>query len=143
MSRQLDLPTDAHLWDTTEAPTLVLTQLGANPDLQKLLQQKGVEVLELPLLTPEIVMSHLYDRGFCSVLWECGGTLAASAIAGGAVQKILAFIAPKIIGGSHAPTPVGDLGFDTMTEALLLERVRWRVVGSDCLVEGYLPAKNQ
>ncbi|MBD2503364.1 bifunctional diaminohydroxyphosphoribosylaminopyrimidine deaminase/5-amino-6-(5-phosphoribosylamino)uracil reductase RibD [Anabaena azotica] len=143
MSRQLDLPTDARLWDTAQAPTLVLTQVGANPEFQKFLQQKGVEVMELPSLTPDAVMSHLYDRGFCSVLWECGGTLAASAIAGGAVQKILAFIAPKIIGGSHAPTPVGDLGFDTMTQALLLERVRWRVVGSDCLVEGYLTAKNQ
>ncbi|ABA21080.1 diaminohydroxyphosphoribosylaminopyrimidine deaminase / 5-amino-6-(5-phosphoribosylamino)uracil reductase [Trichormus variabilis ATCC 29413] len=142
MSRQLDLPVDAHLWETAEAPTLVLTQVGANPDFQKLLQQKGVEIVELASLTPEFVMSHLYDRGFCSVLWECGGTLAASAIAQGAVQKILAFIAPKIIGGSHAPTPVGDLGFDTMTEALILERVRWRVVGSDCLVEGYLPSLN-
>ncbi|BAB77606.1 bifunctional diaminohydroxyphosphoribosylaminopyrimidine deaminase/5-amino-6-(5-phosphoribosylamino)uracil reductase RibD [Anabaena sp. FACHB-709] len=142
MSRQMDLPLDAHLWETVEAPTLVLTQVGANPDFQKLLQQKGVEIVELASLTPETVMSYLYDRGFCSVLWECGGTLAASAIAQGAVQKILAFIAPKIIGGSHAPTPVGDLGFDTMTEALILERVRWRVVGSDCLVEGYLPSLN-
>ena len=142
MSRQMDLPLDAHLWETVEAPTLVLTQVGANPDFQKLLQQKGVEIVELASLTPETVMSYLYDRGFCSVLWECGGTLAASAIAQGAVQKILAFIAPKIIGGSHAPTPVGDLGFDTMTEALILERVRWRAVGSDCLVEGYLPSLN-
>ena len=68
--------------------------------------------------------------------------MAACAIAQGAVQKVLAFIAPKIIGGSHAPTPVDDLGFTVMTEALTLERVRWRVVGSDCLVEGYLPQKN-
>jgi diaminohydroxyphosphoribosylaminopyrimidine deaminase/5-amino-6-(5-phosphoribosylamino)uracil reductase len=57
-------------------------------------------------------MAYLYDRGFLSVLWECGGTLAARAIAEGSVQKILAFIAPKIIGGSTAPTPVGDLGFN-------------------------------
>jgi diaminohydroxyphosphoribosylaminopyrimidine deaminase/5-amino-6-(5-phosphoribosylamino)uracil reductase len=86
-------------------------------------------------------MSYLYERGFCSVLWECGGILAASAIAQGAVQKIMAFIAPKIIGGDHAPTPVGDLGLTSMTEALPLERVSWRIVGNDCLVEGYLPLK--
>ncbi len=143
MSRQLNLPENARLWQTAEAPTLVLTEVGANPDFQKFLLKQGVEVIELTSLTPEQVMSHLYERGFCSVLWECGGKLAASAIAQGAVQKILAFIAPKIIGGSHAPTPVGDLGFSTMTEALPLERVRWRVVGSDCLVEGYLPQRNQ
>ncbi|BAY91817.1 MULTISPECIES: bifunctional diaminohydroxyphosphoribosylaminopyrimidine deaminase/5-amino-6-(5-phosphoribosylamino)uracil reductase RibD [unclassified Tolypothrix] len=143
MSRHLDLPENAHLWETEEAPTLVLTEVGANPNIQEMLRQKGVEVVEFTSLTPDNVMGHLYERGFCSVLWECGGTLAASAIAQRAVQKILAFIAPKIIGGSHAPTPVGDLGFTTMTEALTLENVRWRVVGSDCLVEGYLPQQHQ
>jgi diaminohydroxyphosphoribosylaminopyrimidine deaminase / 5-amino-6-(5-phosphoribosylamino)uracil reductase len=84
-------------------------------------------------------MTYFYERGFCNVLWECGGTLAASAIKQGAVQKVLAFIAPKIIGGNLAPTPVGDLGFTTMTEALSLERVEMRFIGTDCLVEGYLP----
>lgn len=142
MSRQINLPQDAHLWDTADAKTLVLTEPGSSPDFQHFLRQKGVEVVELASLTPHLVMNHLYDRGFCSVLWECGGTLAASAIAQGAIQKILAFIAPKIIGGSHAPTPVGDLGLTMMNTALNLERVSWRVVGSDCLVEGYLPQKN-
>jgi diaminohydroxyphosphoribosylaminopyrimidine deaminase / 5-amino-6-(5-phosphoribosylamino)uracil reductase len=141
MSRHLNLPESAHLWQTADAPTLVLTEKGANPDFQQLLRKLGVEVVELTSLTPDKAMAYLYERGFCSVLWECGGTLAASAIAQGAVQKVLAFIAPKIIGGSIAPTPVGDLGFTTMTEALSLERVRWRVVGSDCLVEGYLTQK--
>ncbi|MEH2063328.1 MAG: bifunctional diaminohydroxyphosphoribosylaminopyrimidine deaminase/5-amino-6-(5-phosphoribosylamino)uracil reductase RibD [Nostoc sp.] len=141
MSRHLNLPESAHLWQTADTATLVLTQKGANPDFQELLRKLGVEVVELISLTPDKAMAYLYERGFCSVLWECGGTLAASAIAQGAVQKVLAFIAPKIIGGSIAPTPVGDLGLTTMTEALSLERVRWRLVGSDCLVEGYFPQK--
>jgi diaminohydroxyphosphoribosylaminopyrimidine deaminase/5-amino-6-(5-phosphoribosylamino)uracil reductase len=141
MSRSLNLPDNARLWEVDEAPTLVLTEVGSSPDVQAMLGKKGVEVLELTSLTPANVMTLLYERGFCSVLWECGGTLAASAIAQGAVQKILAFIAPKIIGGSYAPTPIGDLGLTNMTEALPLERVSWRVVGSDCLVEGYLPQK--
>jgi diaminohydroxyphosphoribosylaminopyrimidine deaminase/5-amino-6-(5-phosphoribosylamino)uracil reductase len=139
MSRQLDLPPTANLWDTNTASTVVLTEVGANPEFQALLRQRGVEVVELDPLTPNQVMAYLYDRGFCSVLWECGGTLAANAIAQGAVQKILAFIAPKIIGGSNAPTPVGDLGFTNMNEALSLEGVEIRVVGSDCLITGYLP----
>ena len=141
MSRTLNLPEQARLWDIQEAPTLVLTEVGSSQTFQKMLREKGVEVVEFNSLTPEEVMSHLYKRGFCSVLWECGGILAASAIAQGAVQKIMAFIAPKIIGGDYAPTPVGDLGLTNMTQALSLERVTWRVVGSDCLVEGYLPPK--
>ena len=139
MSRSLDLPFNANLWDIREAPTLVLTEVGANSEFKEFLQSKGVEVVELTPLTPSVAMAFLYERGFCSVLWECGGILAANAITQGAIQKVLAFIAPKIIGGSDAPTPVGELGFAAMTEALQLERVTVKLVDSDLLIEGYLP----
>jgi diaminohydroxyphosphoribosylaminopyrimidine deaminase/5-amino-6-(5-phosphoribosylamino)uracil reductase len=86
-------------------------------------------------------MEYLYNRQLSSVLWECGGTLSARAIADGAVQKVLAFIAPKIVGGQVAPSPVGDLGLATMTDALTLEGVSWRQLGPDYVVEGYLPRK--
>ena len=36
MSRHLNLPAVAHLWQTAEAPTLVLTEQGANPDFQEI-----------------------------------------------------------------------------------------------------------
>jgi diaminohydroxyphosphoribosylaminopyrimidine deaminase / 5-amino-6-(5-phosphoribosylamino)uracil reductase len=138
MSRTLDLPETAHLWETKNAPTLVITIAGTNPNFQEILRKQGVEVLEMEKLTPDLIMAELYERGFSNVLWECGGTLAASAISSGVIQKIIAFIAPKIIGGIHAPTPVGDLGLTTMTQALSLERVEVRLVGSDFLIEGYL-----
>ena len=141
MSRSLDLPLEAQLWQTAIAPTVVFTVQGVNLDRQNALTQLGVEVIALPTLSPAEVMSNLGDRGFLSVLWECGGTLAAVAIAEGAIQKVLAFIAPKIIGGATAPSPVGDLGLTKMTEALVLERVQWRAIGSDFLMEGYLPQK--
>lgn len=139
MSRTLNLPIDAHLWQVTDAPTLILTEVGANPDLQAQLLKRGVEVVELTPLTPAQVMKYLYERQLSSVLWECGGVLAASAISDRAVQKILAFIAPKIVGGKIAPSPVGDLGLAAMTDALTLENVTWRQLGSDYVVEGYLP----
>lgn len=142
MSRTLDLPRSARLWDTTEAETLVLTEPSVNPEFQEFLRTKGVEVVELSPLTPATVMAELYNRQFLSVLWECGGTLAAKAVAEGAVQKILAFIAPKIIGGPAAPSPVGELGLTTMAEALTLDRVAVRSVGLDCLIEGYLKIKD-
>jgi len=141
MTRSLDLPVDAHLWKTMDAPTLVLTEVGANPDFQQQLVKRGVEVVELSPLTPAKAMAYLYDRQLSSVLWECGGTLAASAIADHTVQKVLAFIAPKIVGGKVAPSPVGDLGFATMTDALTLENASWRQLGSDYVIQGYLPFK--
>lgn len=142
MSRTLDLPTEAHLWQVELAPTLVLTEVGVKRDFQQQLLAKGVQVVELNPLTPTEAMTYLYSLGIMSVLWECGGTLAASAISCGAIQKVLAFIAPKIIGGGNGFSPVGELNLTNMTQALTLERESWRSVGSDCLMEGYLPVKH-
>ncbi|MBW4466472.1 MAG: bifunctional diaminohydroxyphosphoribosylaminopyrimidine deaminase/5-amino-6-(5-phosphoribosylamino)uracil reductase RibD [Pegethrix bostrychoides GSE-TBD4-15B] len=137
MSRRLDLPTQAQLWQS-DAPTLVLSEAEADPAVRQSLEQQDVEVVSLPVLTPALAMQQLYERGCLSALWECGGTLAASAIADGSVQKILAFVAPKIIGGLAA-SPVGELGLTKMTEALTLEQLRWEPVGADLLIEAYLP----
>lgn len=139
MSRRLDLPEAAQLWHTETTPTLVFTEEGADLERRRSLQDRGVEVIALPELAPAGVMSSLYSRGLMSVLWECGGTLAAKAIADGSVQKVFAFIAPKIIGGASAPSPIGELGFTQMTEAIGLKNVSWRTVGDDLLLEGYLP----
>ncbi|AFY94733.1 bifunctional diaminohydroxyphosphoribosylaminopyrimidine deaminase/5-amino-6-(5-phosphoribosylamino)uracil reductase RibD [Chamaesiphon minutus] len=143
MTRSLDVPLDAILWDISVAPTLVVTKIGVNPETLARLRDRGVQVLELDALKPVQVMQHLYDRGCLSVLWECGGTLAASAIADGAIQKVLAFIAPKIVGGSSAPSPVGNLNIRSMSDAMVLERVSWQQIGTDILIQGYLDKSEQ
>ena len=141
MSRQLDLPIAANLWDTSVAPTLVFTQMGANEQVAKSLRNRGVEIVELDALTPHTVMDALYEIGLMSVLWECGGTLAAAAIADGSVQKLWAFIAPKLIGGATAPSPLGDLGLEKMTDAIALENASISQIEQDFLLQGYLKPK--
>jgi diaminohydroxyphosphoribosylaminopyrimidine deaminase / 5-amino-6-(5-phosphoribosylamino)uracil reductase len=138
MSRSLKLPEQARLWQTEVTPTIVFTEGHPNPALEETLQQQQVEVISLPQLTPKAVMQNLYQRGCATVLWECGGTLSAEAIAQGCIQKVLAFIAPKIIGGQFAPSPIGELGFTQMTEALALEHLALEQIGADYLLTGYL-----
>ncbi|KPQ37467.1 MAG: bifunctional diaminohydroxyphosphoribosylaminopyrimidine deaminase / 5-amino-6-(5-phosphoribosylamino)uracil reductase RibD [Phormidesmis priestleyi Ana] len=138
MSRQLNLPLTAHLWNTATAPTLVMTQPNANLEVQQALQVQGVEIISVPNLTPAVVMRQLYERDLMSVLWECGGALAAEAITQGAVQKVWAFIAPKIIGGATAPSPVGELGLTQMSDARSLKNVTITPIDEDFLLQGYL-----
>ena len=138
MSRSLDLPIKANLWNTSVTPTLVFTCSDAKLETRQCLLDQGVEIIVLESLTPDQVMANLYDRGFNSVLWECGGTLAARAISDQCIQKIWAFIAPKIIGGTQAPSPVGDLGLTEMTQALSLTQVTTQAIGQDFLIQGYL-----
>lgn len=136
MSRSLELPETAHLWREDVARTLVFTSSQAAPErLQQL--QKRVEVVVLEDLTPDIVMEQLYQRGCATVLWECGGILAARAITEQRVQRVFAFVAPKIIGGDGL-SPVGELAIERMDQALPLQQLQWSCIGDDLLVEGYL-----
>jgi len=146
MSRQLDLPSQANLWNTDLAQTVVFTQTSPdgtlpNPAQADALQQQGVEVVGLTALTPTAVMQALYARGLLSVLWECGGTLAARAVAEGMVQKVWAFIAPKLIGGDGTATPLGDIGLTRMDKAISLTHTTLQPIGSDWLIQGYITAK--
>lgn len=49
------------------------------------------------------------------------------------VMQVYAFVAPKIIGGKNAPSPVGELGMVEMTQALELSDVSYEQVISHCL----------
>lgn len=142
MSRSFDLPLECNLWDVSVANTLVITQENPHLTRQQQLRDQGVEIVVLEHLTPSHVMEILFDRGVSTVLWECGRILSAKAIQDQAVQKIMAFIAPKIIGGQQSPSPIGDLGLLEMSSALTLERVKWYALETDFLIEGYLPLSN-
>lgn len=138
MSRHLDLPAQANLWDVSQAKTLVFCRSERSSERELQLQQQGVEVIVLPVLEPLEMLKVLHERGFQSVLWECGGQLAARAIAQNCVQKVDAFVAPKIIGGTTAPTPVGELEIFKMNEAIALADVTVTQIAPDVLIEGYI-----
>ena len=138
MSRSLDLPRNCNLWNTNIAPTIIFTETKCSSTLQKELNSRGVDLITVAALTPKVVMEHLYQKGCSKVLWECGGTLAARAIADGTIQKVMAFIAPKIIGGTSASSPVGELNLTLMTDALQLRDVEVKAIAEDVLIEGYL-----
>ena len=114
LSRSLDLPEQALLWDTAVAPTLVAH--GPDADPQRL--PDGPEGLGLSGCEPLQLMEALAERGCNQVLWECGPELAAAAIQQGCVQEIAAVVAPKLMGGKAARTPLGDLDFSAMDQVL-------------------------
>ncbi|PPD71222.1 hypothetical protein GOBAR_DD31890 [Gossypium barbadense] len=149
LSQSLDLPEEANLWDLSDVSTVVVTQRGARRSFQRYLASKGVEVVEFDILNPRDVMEYFHDRGYLSILWECGGTLAASAISSGVIHKVFAFVAPKIIGGKNAPSPVGELGMVEMSQALdlidvcfelvgILNVLSLLLIGPDMLISGFL-----
>jgi diaminohydroxyphosphoribosylaminopyrimidine deaminase/5-amino-6-(5-phosphoribosylamino)uracil reductase len=138
MSRRFDLPVTANLWQTDVAPTVVFTEVQNSP-LQHGLERQGVQVVVVERLEPARVMRWLYDQDCLAVLWECGGKLAAAALRDRSVHKLWAFVAPKLVGGQTAPSPLDDCGITTMNEAIALADPHWQMIGPDLLFEGYLP----
>lgn len=93
-----------------------------------------------PTPSPFAVARHLASLGAARCLWECGGTLAAAALAEGALQAVRAFVAPKLIGaGGGAPSPLGELGLRRMADAIELREPRWSLSGADARLDAYLP----
>jgi len=141
LDSRLRLPLSKRVFDQSiGGSTIVVT--GSNPSAKKRLafEKAGVEVLPVPLSEGRISLVKLSEklgaRDIQSLLIEGGGEVnAAALLKERIVDKIFFFYAPKIIGGSKAPTLVDGLGVRLMNESLYLEILKIRRLGPDILVE--------
>ncbi|HEY8691226.1 MAG TPA: bifunctional diaminohydroxyphosphoribosylaminopyrimidine deaminase/5-amino-6-(5-phosphoribosylamino)uracil reductase RibD [Chloroflexota bacterium] len=81
------------------------------------------------------VLRHLAERGVNDVLVEGGGQLNASLLRAGLVDRVSAFVAPKLFGGC-APGGFGELGVRDPSQAIYLEDLHVEQVGEDWLFRG-------
>ncbi|MEU8763876.1 bifunctional diaminohydroxyphosphoribosylaminopyrimidine deaminase/5-amino-6-(5-phosphoribosylamino)uracil reductase RibD [Streptomyces sp. NPDC048659] len=125
-----ELPAGARILDPA-APTLLV--VGEDADTGHL---PGAEVLRLPLHEGRIdvraLLAELYARGVRSVLLEGGATLAGSFVAAGAVDQVVGYLAPVLLGAG--PAVLADAGISTLTEALRLDVTDTARVGPDLRV---------
>jgi len=82
--------------------------------------------------------NHLAERQVISVLAEGGGELHAALLAANLAHKALFFLAPKLVGGRDAPTPVEGVGWPFMAQAYRLTGLRVRRLQQDLAIEGNL-----
>tara|TARA_B100000482_G_scaffold137960_1_gene101160 strand:+ start:2074 stop:3138 length:1065 start_codon:yes stop_codon:yes gene_type:complete len=136
LSRSMELPATAQLWDTTLAPTLV----AHGPESKERPFPSGPDRLLLPTSEPEPLMKELALRGCNRVLWECGPELAAAAIRQGCIQDVAVVVAPKLMGGLPARTPLGDLGLTAMDQVAAGSLLSPEQLGSDWLFQFRLTA---
>jgi diaminohydroxyphosphoribosylaminopyrimidine deaminase/5-amino-6-(5-phosphoribosylamino)uracil reductase len=100
------------------------------------------EVLEIPRgpggVDMVCLMQELGRREITSVLIEGGGTTLASAFEAGIVDKVMFFIAPKIIGGRTAVSAVEGVGTARMNDVITLRDMTATPIGQDILIEAYV-----
>ncbi len=125
-------------------PGKVLLALGKRVKLEeeKAFAQVGAELLELPSEEESVDLERLLkvlgEREITSVLVEGGGILLGSLFDQRLVDKVIAFIAPIIIGSQEAKTAVGGKGVDKVVDSIKLERVSTRNYDQDLMFSGYV-----
>jgi diaminohydroxyphosphoribosylaminopyrimidine deaminase/5-amino-6-(5-phosphoribosylamino)uracil reductase len=119
-SRSLDLPKAAKLWDTKIARTIIAYGPEGNEAFFSDLPN-GVEQLRLNTDNPSELLSALAKKGCNKVLWECGPQLATSAIEANCVQELVVFVAPKLLGGKSAMSPLNSFGFESISSTHKLQ----------------------
>lgn len=107
----------------------------------KRLKQKGVEVIVTTSVDGRVDLTSLITQlgimGITSILFEGGGTLASSFFKLGLIDKVISFIAPRIIGGKNTPTPVDGHGLPALDATQELRDVSVERIGSDIMIAGY------
>jgi len=121
--------------------TIVATTPAAPSSRTKKLEKAGAELLELPSKDGLVDLGELFKelgrREITSVLVEGGGTLLGSLFEQGLVDKVIAFIAPLIIGGREAKVAVGGEGASKIAQAPRLSQVKVERFGDDVMIVGY------
>lgn len=141
VSTGADIPEDSQLVRTArEFPLLVAHTAKATEERLEAIRQAGGETLlcgeKGGRVDADDLLGHLGDKGIDSVLLEGGGELNWSFVRDGLVDEVDAFIAPKIVGGRDAKTPVEGEGFAKMAEAMPWHIRAMKQIGEDVVVIG-------
>lgn len=135
------LPLTSNVVTDGQAQTIVAVTEAAPEERVAALRAHGVDVLtcgtgsHVDLVQ---LMQELGRREIASVLVEGGGTVNFSLLAAGLVDKVHAFVAPKIVGGRTAKTPVEGEGFAQLADSVQLTQLTAESVGGDVLLTGYV-----
>lgn len=134
----LRLPTDSNIAKTARDVRTIVATSCADTRKRTPLLDLGCEIMDVPRDRNQIdlkrLMGVIAEIGIDSVLLEGGGDLNFSALRSGIVNKVKAYIAPKIFGGATAKSPVGGEGFATVANCIKLQFQNMSYFGEDIQV---------
>ncbi len=134
-------PPEAQIFHEPGKTVLVVAE-SLDADRVEAFLDRGVDLVKVPacagFLDLKIILKELGKREVTSLLVEGGGTLLGSFFDQGLVDKVVAFVAPIIVGGTGERSTIGGVGVETVPEAKHLKKVEITKFGDDVLVTGYL-----
>ena len=144
LDSRLQTPLDAQIVNTDAAPTWIFTTSQCDQDKAERFAEKGVKVIvtrDEKRVDAEEVLAYLGKQGILSLIVEGGSQVNASFLRGGHVQKVMAYIAPKLLGGKDSKSVIAGPNPERMKEAVSLQQMEIKRFGEDFLLTGYIPSK--
>ncbi|MDI4645780.1 bifunctional diaminohydroxyphosphoribosylaminopyrimidine deaminase/5-amino-6-(5-phosphoribosylamino)uracil reductase RibD [Cohnella hashimotonis] len=136
----LRLPLNAKVVTDGEAPTWIFTTSSYDPAKKKALEKAGVIVYvtgKEGRVDPAEVVRRLGEQMISSLLIEGGSEINASFFESRLVDKLVIYMAPKLIGGRGAPTFLEGTGLEKMNDAVEVSDLRVEAIGKDFKFTGY------
>jgi diaminohydroxyphosphoribosylaminopyrimidine deaminase / 5-amino-6-(5-phosphoribosylamino)uracil reductase len=87
------------------------------------------------------VLQALGERGINTLMVEGGAEIIGSLADQGLVDRVTAFIAPVLLGGEGAPSPIAGTGVELAQNGLRLVRPEFSQSGDDVRVSGYVTGR--
>lgn len=133
------LPTHARLFREGKRPTWVIVPEGGEHRSIATLERRGVRIVRVPGQGDRLawgdVAAKLGSCGLTSVLIEGGGQVAAGALRAGVVDRVVFFLAPRLLGGGGVPS-IADLGVRIVRDGPMLTGLSVASIGEDIVIEG-------
>jgi len=136
------MPLDARMLHVeSDVPTTIATTQGMPQASATRLTDAGACVWRLPQRDgrPDLnaLLTEMKAQGIDSVLVEGGSQTHWSFLSQGLFDKVVCFVAPKLLGGRRAPGPLGGPGFETMAQALKLTDLSVQTLDGDLVISAY------
>ncbi len=138
----LEIPLNYKIFNVPPETIVVTRRQKTEARSQKLktLTDKGVKFIEYDGERVDLkwLIKRLGETGITSVMIEGGSSLNAYALQDGIVDKVVFFIAPKIIGGKDSIPAIGSKTFRRLEDAFRVHDMKIKRVSDDLMIEGYI-----
>ena len=123
------------------AQVIFATTSMLSKEKHAILSSRGIDVIQVEDQQGRVdlwaLLRYLGQQGIDSIMLEGGGRLNESFLKAGLIDKIMLFVAPKIIGGAEAVSCFYGDGIEKMSDAIKINDLNVTSCGSDLLIEGY------
>lgn len=129
----LRTPLESRIVNDQAAETIIVTGSGTEPERVRQFSDQGIEIIKLETAKIGIsdMLEKLGERGITSIYVEGGAEVHGSFLKEKAFQRVITYIAPKLLGGKSAPAAFGGEGIARLEETVPLEIMDVKQIGQD------------